>query len=219
MYMGSVLSPTADPPPTYPEYQAVVELARRLTPRFVDPSNLHPEDHVMRRRGDDWCTAVLGRPAYPGVYLTVHDQYVLIAADRLNVDPPLPDRIVEARRRADERKAEEQRRGAAARDRDVAAWRQALDAAATGVAPVLAVHEGGRLRPRNGVAEYNRHAVPHVDVYSGARSVRTHPAGRPLCESPTRANPLEIGEREVSDGVPATCDRCLTWTTKVRPAR
>ncbi len=96
MYPFALLN---DPPrPTYPEYDAVEALARQLSPQFIDPANLYPEAEVTRRRGNDWCTAVLGRP-YGGwtTRVAAHEQYLLIAADQLGVNPPLPDWIVEGR--------------------------------------------------------------------------------------------------------------------------
>ncbi len=206
--------PAALPPkPTYPQYDQVEALARQLTPQFVDPANLHPERHIMAERGDDWCTAVLGRPAYPGVWMSVHEQYLLIAAHRLNIDPPLPDEIVEARRRADERKAEQERRIAAAHQRDRDAWAAAL----AGVVVDLDVYAGTHARVRGALHEPIGHAVPRVDVYSGpAGRVRVHRAGHGLCETPGRPRPLGLNWRPESADIPATCDRCLAWTPKVR---
>lgn len=201
------------PTPTYPEFPQVEALARQITPRTVNPANLWPEREVMFRRGDDWCTAVLARPAYPGVWLSVHDQYLLIAADRLNIDPPLPAEIVTARHRAAEVEAAKVRRIQAAKQRDHDAWVAALQGATVD----LAVYEGGRARARGALYEPNRHAVPHTDVYSGVRKVRVHPAGHALCESPTRARALELALSAEAPGIPATCDRCLCWVGKVRP--
>lgn len=78
------------------------------------------------------------------------------------------------------------------------------------------VHEGSRARVRGDLYEYLGHAVPRADVYSGTRKVRTHPAGRALCETPGRARPLDIGDTASPDGTPATCVNCLKWAPKVR---
>lgn len=211
MYSITLLN---DPPrPAYPEYNAVEVLARQLTPQFVNPSNLWPEREVTDRRDGDWCTAVLGRPYGWGTRVTVHEQYLLIAADQLAVDPPLPDWIVEGRQRAAEAEAEKRRRIEAAQQRDRDAWAAAL----AGATVDLDVHYGSRGRVRGSLYESLGHAVPRADVYSGTRKVRTHRRGRALCETPTRTRPLDISDTPAPEGQPATCVRCLEWAPKVRP--
>lgn len=201
------------PPPAYPEYPALLEQARRATPAFVDPANLHPERPVVERRGYDWCTAVLGRPYGWTTRISVVEQYLLIEADRAGVDPPLPGWIVEGLQAAAEREAEQRRRVEAARQRDRDAWAAARSAATV----ELDVYFNTTARVRHGRSEYLGHAVPRVDVYSGARASRTHRAGRALCELPNRARPLALNSSPEPDGTPATCVRCLEWTPKVRP--
>lgn len=210
--MTSIFMLNDPPAPTYPEYDAVVELAYKLKPQFINPANLYPETEVVYRHGYDWCTAVLGRPYHFGVRITVHEQYLLIAADQLDINPPLPDWIVEGRRAAEERQAELDRRREAARQRDRDAWAAALAAATVD----LNVHYGSRPRVRGYLHETLGHAVPPADVYSGTRKVRVHPRGRALCETPTRAKPLAISDQPAPDGQPATCVNCLEWTPKVR---
>jgi len=200
------------PAPTYPQYEQVVNLARELTPRFVDPSNLHPERGVEDRRGADWCTAVLGRPFNELTRRTVHEQYLLIAADRLDVDPPLPDWIVKGRQAAADAEAERRRRVEEAQQRDLDTWAAAL----AGVTVELDVHYGSRARVRGSLYVTLGHAVPRADVYSGARKPRTHQRGRALCETPTRTKPLDISNTPAPAGTPATCVRCLEWAPKVR---
>lgn len=209
--MGYPFTLLTNPPrPTYPEYDAVVELARTLTPRFVDPANLWPERPVMARRGDDWCTAVLGRPLDVTGKLSIHEQYLLIAADQLDVDPPLPDWIVEARRADAERRRSLDDAREARRQRERERW----DAVLADTTVELDVHLGSR--PRAWADGELGHAVPRADVYSGARKPRTHQRGRALCESPTRARPLAFSNEPAPAGTPATCVRCLEWAPKVR---
>lgn len=211
MYPFALLN---DPPrPTYPEYDEVEAEARRLSPRFVNPANLYPETDVVQRRGHDWCTAVLGRP-YNGwaSRVTVHEQYLLIAADQLDVDPPLPGWIVEGQQAAAAAEAERERRKEAARQRDRDAWVAALVEATV----EFDVHEGSRARVRGDLHEYLGHAVPRADAYSGTRKIRTHPAGRALCETPGRARPLDISDTASPEGTPTTCVNCLKWVPKVR---
>jgi hypothetical protein len=207
MYPFALLN---DPPrPAYPEYDAVEALAYRLGPQFVDPANLWPEREAVRRRGVDWCTAVLGRPYGLSVRVTVHEQYLLIAADQLDVDPPLPNWIVEARVEGARRQTEVDNARAAQTARDERAWAEVLAAGTV----ELVVHVGSRAHVRGGFSQHLCHAVPTVDVYSGVRKIRTHQAGRALCETETRGRQLALGGK--SSG-PATCKNCLSWTPKVR---
>lgn len=202
------------PAPVYPQYPAVVALARKLTPPFVDPANLYPERPVAERRGGDWCTAVLGRPVDLATTLTIHEQYLLIAADQLEVDPPLPEWIVEGRRLSAERQRQrdEARQAMIQRDRD--RWTQALATAAVEVD----VHLGSRARAWTTDGGSIGHVVPRADVVSGKRRLRTHPAGRALCETPGRARPLAIGDTPEPVTTPATCVNCLKWLPQVRAA-
>lgn len=210
MYPFTLLN---DPPrPTYPECDQVEELARQLAPRFVDPANLSPEAPVVDRRGADWCTAVLGRPYSVFARRTVHEQYLLIAADQVDIDPPLPDWITEGRKAAQDRADQIERQREAARQRDRDAWAEALGNATV----TLDVHHGSRPRARGGLYENLGHAVPRADVYSGTRKVRVHPHGRALCETQGRAKPLAISDQPAPAGQPATCVSCLSWTPKVR---
>jgi hypothetical protein len=176
---------TNPPAPTYPEYAELAEAARRGAPRFVDPANLYPCAAAAARRGADWCTAVLGFP-FPGVRrLTVVQDRLLVLADAADIDPPLPDWIVEARAEGARRQAALQEGRRARARADDAAWHAALARSSV----ELQVREGSRPRTRGGTSEYPRHAVPVRDVYSGTRAVRTHHAGRALCESERRARP------------------------------
>lgn len=211
MYPFTLLE--SPPRPTYPQYDTVVDLARQLTPQFVNPANLHPEHDAVKRRGDDWCTAVLGRPYTWSTRISIHEQYLLIAADQLDVDPPLPEWIVESRRASELRQQQLDDARAQRRQRERDAWAAALAAATVD----LDVHLGSRPRAwRDGEIG---HAVPRTNVYSGTRKIRIHQAGRALCETPTRPRPLAISDTPEPEGTPATCVRCLEWATKVRVSR
>lgn len=202
-----------DPPrPTYPEYEAVEAAARSITPAFVNPANIHPESGVVARRGADWCTAVLGRPYGWSTRTTVHEQYLLIAADRLDVDPALPEWIVEGRRAGEERERRITEQRAAQRQRERDRW----DQVRVDVSVDLVVHTNTRTRVRGNLADALGHAVPTTAVHSGTRKVREHPPGRALCESPTRSKVLSISDQPEPDGTPVTCLRCLEWAPKVR---
>lgn len=201
-----------DPPlPTYPEYPALLEKAVRSVPAFVDPANIYPAQPVVDRRGGDWCTAVLGFPFAGLRRLSRAQNQLLIVADAADVDPPLPDWIVEGRAAGDRYRAAREDAKSRQADRDAATWRAALAAATVRVE----VRPGSRPRTRSATTEYLGHAVPLFDAYSGTRTIRTHPAGRALCESPNRTRPLALGS---TIDRPATCDRCLTWTQTVRAA-
>ncbi len=200
------------PKPTYHEYDDVVTYARRIMPAFVDPANLRPESVVAGLRGDDWCTAVLGRPFNCHTSITVLEQHILIAADLINVDPPLPGWIVEARRAGDEYRQRREEAVAAVRQRDLDVWAEV----AKQVTVDLDVYANTTARPRNGLLDHLGHAVPRVEVYSGTRKVRAHPPGRALCESPTRAKPLSLFYKPEPAGTSVTCTRCLVWASLVR---
>lgn len=205
--MGYPFALLMDPPaPTYREYPAVVARARELTPQFVDPANLFPERPVVRRRGADWVTAVLGRP-YEGLggRTTVHEQCLIIAADEAGINPPLPGWIVEARAESARRQQQLDQQRADARRRDIKKWTTARDACGV----PLEVHDGSRTRASG---HPTRHAVPTVDGYSGTR--RLHRAGRALCET-GNARPLQLAGSS-ADGDPATCVNCLARAPQVR---
>jgi hypothetical protein len=135
--------------------------------------------------------------------------HILLLAHERGLQPPLPQWLVDARdqaaRRAEEERAAQQRRDAA----DQAAW----DEARQGCPVDLTVLRNGTARARHGRSHYLGHAVPVVDCRSGAK--RRHRAGRALCESATRARPLDLSG---GAGGPATCTACLDYTTKIRPA-
>lgn len=197
------------PAPTYPEYQALLDEAHRTVPRFVDPANLYPARPVAARRGADWCTAVLGRPNGPYERRSRVEDQMLIVADQADVDPPLPDWIMQARAEGERVQAERDAATRARLQRDADAWAAVL---ADTTVP-LEVHHGSRPRVRGLTSELLRHAVPTADVVSGARRLRVHPAGRALCESEQRSKPLALDG--ISDG-PVTCVRCLDWAPRVR---
>jgi hypothetical protein len=191
-----------------PQYAELYAAARATAPRFVDPAHPYVSAAAVRRRGADWCTAVLGVPFTGLRHLTVVQDQLLTLADQAGIDPPLPDWIAQAHAESERARAarDEQRRAQA--EREAAAWHAVL--AQTTVE--LEVREGSRPRARAASTERLRHAVPVRPVYSGTRTVRTHPAGRALCESQRRARPLALGEATEQ---PATCVRCLQWTPRV----
>jgi hypothetical protein len=195
------------PPPDYPEYAALLAAAQQGSP-FVDPARVWEPQHIADRRGWDWATAVLGRP-FNGLRSISHTEARLIElADAAGVTPPLPDWLLAERAESAAAAAELDRRRAEARQRDLDTWTAARDAC-----PVpLEVRENTHTRVRGYLSEALRHAVPTADAVSGTR--RQHPAGRALCVTAGR-RPLNL-----SDPVdqPATCVRCLDWTSKIRPA-
>src|ERR1043165_10095076 len=78
--------------PGYPEYEAILEEARRRSRGFVTPADVRPGgryDQVANRRGDDWCIAVLGRSALFAGRWTHLEAELLVVADERNVNPPL----------------------------------------------------------------------------------------------------------------------------------
>ncbi|MFD7505431.1 hypothetical protein [Streptomyces sp. NPDC059850] len=161
---------------------------------------------AVARRGRDWCTAVLGR-GFPGVdRISSVDGWMLVAADELNLDPPLPRRIVEEREAAEERRKAQATLAAAKLETEKRRWNLVASAGPV----VLTVHENTRHTGPDGAT---RHAVPPADVVS--RKARKHPAGRGLCETPGRANPLHLG---AAVDLPPNCVRCLDYAAKIRAA-
>lgn len=198
------------PAPTYPQYQqlrADAEAAVKAAGSFVDPIKLRKVMHL--KRSWDWKTAVLG---YVGDGTgTLLEMQLLLLADERDLDPPLPQWLVE--RRAADAHADEQRaaKRKARDDADQDAWEKVL----AGCAVDVVVRRNGTARPRNGYLHNLGHVVPTADAESGhGRQRRRHPAGRAVCESERRARPLDLSG---GDGGPATCDRCLKWTPQLRP--
>lgn len=212
MYPFTLLN---DPPaPTYPEYARLYAEARATCPRFVDPANLYPARPVAQRRGDDWCTAVLGRPtdAYDYDRWTHVEHHFLILADAAGINPPLPGWIVEGRAESARRNAQRLADQQAQRDREAQRWADVLAAGPSGAG--FEVREGSHNRVRGSRYEPTRHVVPSVDVRSGVRRIRIHPAGRALCETERRSRPLDISDSAVD--APANCRRCLDWIPNTR---
>jgi hypothetical protein len=200
----TALIPQPDPEPAYPEYEDVRSEARRRGGPFVNLADTDRWTEVVRRRGGDWCAAVLGKH-FPGIYsISTVDGWMLIIADERDLDPPLPARIVAARKQSREAEELRTRQARERREREQRRWDAAL--AAAGVE--MTVRENTR---HTGVGGSLRHAAPKVELVSG-RS-RKHPADRGLCETPDRTNPLHL-----SDPVdaPANCHRCLDYMEKVR---
>ncbi|GAA5070794.1 hypothetical protein [Streptomyces similanensis] len=200
----TVVLPNPEPEPAYDLYQEVRADAERRSRGPLDPQKLKEMHEVAGRRGRDWCTAVLGH-AFPGVdRSSTADGWMLILADEMRLDPPLPQRIVAQRalrQEAEELRAKQEREQ---REREESHWEKAL--AAAGVE--MTVRENTR---HTGVGGRLRHAVPKEDLVSG-RS-RRHPAERGLCETPGRTDPLHLSEPV---DAPANCHRCLGYVGKVR---
>jgi Asp-tRNA(Asn)/Glu-tRNA(Gln) amidotransferase A subunit family amidase len=199
------------PAPTYPEYAQLLADATeavRKAGHFVDPVELRRVMHL--HRSWDWKTSVLG---YVGDGTATRlEMYLLLLADERDLEPPLPQWLVD--RRAADARADAERQAAYQRieDLDQAAWEKAR-----ADCPVeVAVRRNGHARTRNGRMHQLGHVVPLVDAVSGPTDrPRRHPAGRAVCESETRARPLDLSG---GTGGPATCDRCLKYTPHLRPA-
>jgi hypothetical protein len=208
-YTGNLLPPD-NPKPAYAEYEELRKEAEATCPRFVDPADIRPQQEMRLRRGFDWCTAVLGRANGP---LSVVDAHMLKLADERDLNPPMPEAIVAARKERQEREAAEAQRLQALRDQDRAKWKAAL--AACDVPVTVRANINGRRR-RGGYSDGPlRHTVPTIDAVSG-RS-RAHCAGRALCESEKRPAPLRLAEpAEEGEEAYATCARCLAYMPKIR---
>lgn len=202
----TVLLPLPEPEPEYELYEELRKEAELRSRPPMGPTDLQRMYDVAARRGRDWCTAVLGR-SFPGIdRVSSVDGWMLVAADELNLDPPLPRRIVEEREAAERQR--QTREALATVELEMAKRRWNLIAG--GAPVVLTVHENTRHTGPNGA---KRHAVPPVDVVSG--KARKHKAGAGLCETPDRSNPLHLGD---AVNLPPNCVRCLEYAAKIRAA-
>ncbi|MFF8399846.1 hypothetical protein [Streptomyces sp. NPDC016172] len=202
----TVLLPAPEPEPAYELYQELRREAELRSRPPLGPTDLQRMNEVAARRGYDWCTAVLGR-SFPGLdRVSSVDGWMLVAADELNLDPPLPHRIVKEREAAEQRRKAQETLAAAKLEAEKRRW----NLVAGGSPVALTVHENTRHTGPNGTT---RHAAPEADVVSG--KARKHPAGRGLCEMPDRADPLHLGE---AVDLPPNCVRCLDYAGKIRAA-
>lgn len=211
--VGRVFVPAPEhPAPTYPEYAqlfADATAAKEADGRFIDPSKLRRL--LGLNRSWDWKTSVLG---YAGDgTATILDMYLLLLADDRDLNPPLPQWLVD--RRAADAAADAAKQAAYQRldDRDRAEWEKALAECVVAVV----VKRNGHTRVRGNRLHNLGHVVPLADAVSPqqGRRVRRHPAGRSVCESETRGRPLDLSGGE---GGPATCVNCLKLTPQLRPA-
>jgi hypothetical protein len=211
--------------PDYPEFADVAEEARRRSSGPVNPADVRNGglyDQIESRRGDDWCSIITGQRPWPGWQRMSHNDCARLAvADERDIDPPAPAWMVQARAERDQARRDRTARDAALeerrrelRDRDMLAWDGAR-AAATAAGVELEVYQNPTARARHGFGHHLGHAVPAAAVYSGSRRVRTHQAGRALCETETRPRPLRLEDRPSPES-PVTCVSCLAWAAKVR---
>ncbi|MEQ7008407.1 hypothetical protein ABN028_19735 [Actinopolymorpha sp. B17G11] len=199
-----------DGAPPYPEYEQLLAEARSRDTGFVDPARLRDVEQLVWRRGYDWCCSVLGKAPDRRTW---RESLLLLAADRANIDPPLPAAIVEAREERARWEAEVEARRNAVLERDAARWAEAR----TGCTVDLEVRPNtkGRRYGTGYAVGALCHAVPVTNALSGsARRPRLHRAGRPLCETPNKARPVVLGE---PTDQPATCVACLNRTPHIRP--
>ncbi|MCD9904591.1 hypothetical protein LUR56_39955 [Streptomyces sp. MT29] len=89
-----VSTPLSPPPaePEYPEYDQVRAEAARRSAGPIDPQILPKMAVVTARRGNLWCTAVLGRPFAGVARVPTVDAFMLLIADELELEPPVPER-------------------------------------------------------------------------------------------------------------------------------
>ena len=211
-------TPPALPEDQYPQYADLMARARPHVGPYVDPHRVrHTLPDLVRRRGTDWCSRVLAKP-WPGTAsLSSLEVEALLIADREDLDPPTPPSVHRARLAAEAteraRAEADQRR----RDAQQDAWANVRDIArrhGVDLAGAANVHAGIRAGARVRLV----HAVPTTaPAMSGsAARPRVHAAGRPLCETPTRARPLTLTDPDPDQLV--TCRRCLTWAGLVRPS-
>lgn len=196
-------------PPTYPEYEQLLADAKAALAAegmFVDPAKVHQVQTMPRSW--EWRVCVLGHAGDRSRL----DLHLLLLAHERDLNPPLPQWLVDARAdgaREDARKAQER----AERDAlDQAAWEKVLADCQVDVS----VLRNGTARVRYGYLHHLGHVVPQADAVSGTeKRPRLHLERRALCETEDRGQPLDLSGGE---GGPATCMRCLAYTPKIRPA-
>ncbi|MFN1193342.1 hypothetical protein ACK03K_34325 [[Kitasatospora] papulosa] len=198
----SITLPTPVPEPEYPEYDQVRTEAERRSRGPLDPGALPVMEAVARRRGDDWCTGVIGRTFGGVAYVPCADAFMLLVADEMGLEPPVPQRIAESRRLFDEQRAQERARREERKEHERRRWELALSTCTVSVTVRANLNRGG--------SRALDHAVPDVPVRS---SRGMHEAGRALCER--KRNPRQLGE-PIPDGV-ATCQNCVTYVAEIRP--
>lgn len=194
------------PAPEYPEYKQLLadaEDAAAADGQFVDPVKLR-RCHALLR-GWEWKVSVLGHDGTQ----TLLDMHLLLLADERDLNPPPPQWLLDARAEGERRDEQNRARRKANDDADEQAWAQVREQCQVEVT----VLRNGTARARKGQWHYLGHAVPAVDVVSGR--ARRHLAGRALCETETRAKPLDLSGGE---GGAVTCVSCLTYAPKIRPA-
>ncbi|MFF8696217.1 hypothetical protein ACF08W_28800 [Streptomyces sp. NPDC015144] len=162
-------------------------------------------EDVIQRRGVDWCTAVLGRH-FPGLRHTPSvDGFTLLVADERGLAPELPESIVRERAAEEARRQEREAQAAA----KLAAEKRRWDLVTASTPVSFSVRENTR---HTGVGGALRHVTAAVDLVSGR--ARRHTAGRALCETPGRTNPLYLGGP--LEDLPPTCRRCIEYAGLVR---
>lgn len=198
----SITLPPQPAEPEYPEYDQVLAEAERSSRGPLDPQKPKEMEEVAARRGHDWCTGVIGRSFAGVAHIPCADGFMLLIADRLDLEPPVPRRIAEEKRAFNEQRDQDRARRAEERQQDLERWTLALASCLVKVDVRANLNRGG--------ARGRLHATPDVAVRSN-RGV--HPAGQALCEA--ERTPRRLGD-PIPDGV-ATCRSCVTYVAKIRP--
>jgi hypothetical protein len=189
----------------YPEYEDLAALAQRRSRGFTDPAQLGARQQMMSRRGADWCTAVLGRSVGTSLHgVSVFEVELLVAADEADIDPPLPEHILQSRAQARELRRLQDDQYERLRLRDEQAWEQALSQCSISIE--VRANVNGRRYGTGLNSGPLRHVVTLVPAHSGKR---VHLQDRALCETSERHKPLVLGSAVQE---PATCVRCLKYT-------
>lgn len=122
LHHAPVLLPSPAPEPAYAEYDDVRAEAHRRGTGFVTMRDINAMQGVVRSRGVDWCTTVPGGN-FPGIaYVPRIGAWMLVIADERGLAPPLPKRVVDARRKADEHRTHIERKRIEADQRGRREW-------------------------------------------------------------------------------------------------
>jgi hypothetical protein len=198
------------PQVAYPEYAEIREQARRKARLPVDPREIPRMQQVIYGHTSDWCSSVLGYPFTGLGRISGTDADMLMIAHERGLDPLLPPWLVTWKEESAARQQLQDERREQGRARDREKWEHARAAGQAEVEVRPNVH--GRRYGASWDDGPLRHAVPLADAVSARRR---HPAGRALCESATRPQPLVLAS-PVDE--PATCVNCIKYAAVIRPA-
>ncbi len=203
--------------PIYPEYAELRAEADRRASWCVDPADINfriPD--LVAARGYDWAYAVLGRPYGGPQSLYGSDIELLKLAGERDLDPSLPQHVVEARAAAEAHSIAGQEAAAARRRLLDEEWQAIVAALAARQNPVLVKvahnYTSGR-HCESGYVQGGDHIVFETRLLASAGRLRREP-GQSACYQPSRARNVEVLVEVDDDRLP-TCKSCIRTVARV----